>query len=140
MTCPADRVMRRVSRTHTPRADGRRVVELRFEQAETACQPCSLSGRCLGKQSRRRTVRRLEQQHLLEAQKEKMNSSAGQRSNITRKCQIERRFADSKSHRDGSRLHGRGLRRAKTETGLLVVAQNALTLYTLAKCRPPPEN
>lgn len=140
MTCPADHTMRRVSRTRTPRADGRRVAELRFEQAETTCQACSLSGNCLGKDSRRRTVRRLEDQHLLNAQKEKMDSPAGRRSNSTRKRQIERRFADSKSHRDGACLHGRGLRRAKTEIGFLAVAQNALTLFTLASSRQTPKN
>ena len=140
MTCPAGHQMRRVSRTNTPRADGRRVVELRFEQNESACQACQLSGSCLGKNSCRRTVRRLEEQHLLDAQKKKMDSEAGRRSNKIRKSQVERRFADSKSHRDATKLHGRGLSRAKPEIGLLVVAQNALTLYNLVKRKLPPPN
>lgn len=138
MTCPADQVMRRVSRTNTPRADGRRVVELRFEQDVSVCKSCQLSGTCLARGSARRTVRRLEEQHLLDAQKQKMDSKVGRWSNTKRKSQIERRFADGKSHRDAARLHGRGIRRAKTETGLTVVAQNALTLYKLEKNRPPP--
>jgi hypothetical protein len=69
----------------------------------------------------------------LGAQKEKMDSEAGRLSDKTRKSQVERQFADSKLHRDATRLHCRGLRRAKTETGLLVLAQNALTLHNLEK-------
>lgn len=135
MTCPADHPMRQVSRTHTPRADGRRVVELRFEQDKPVCQACQLSGSCLSKNSCHRSVRRLEKQHLLDAQKAKMDSEKGRRSIKVRKSQVERRFADSKSHRDAIRLHCRGLSRAKAEIGLLVVAQNALTLYKLGKRR-----
>ncbi|HUG70683.1 MAG TPA: transposase, partial [Pirellulaceae bacterium] len=70
---------------------------------------------------------------LMDAQKEKMKSDAGVASGRQRKMRIERRYGDSKKHRGGSELHGRGLTRATAETGLMVVAQNCLTLYLLAK-------
>lgn len=133
LRCPAGELMRQVSRSKDPRADGRHVIELRFEQDESHCAGCELADRCLAPGSSRRTVRRLEDQSLMDAQKEKMKSDAGVASGRQRKMRIERRYGDSKKHRGGSELHGRGLTRATAETGLMVVAQNCLTLYLLAK-------
>ena len=133
LCCPAGHTMRRVSRSKDPRADGRHVIELRFEQNEDHCGSCSLAADCLSSGSSRRTVRRLEDQHIMDAQKEKMNSEAGVRSCRLRKMRIERRYGDSKKHRGGSEFHGRSLSRATAETGMMVVAQNVLTLYLLAK-------
>lgn len=41
---------------------------------------------------------------------------------------VELAYADSKGNRRLQRFHGRGLARARTETGLMVVAQNLLRL------------
>ena len=125
--------MRRVSRSKDPRADGRYVIELRFEQTPERCKGCELASRCLSSDATRRTIRRLEDQPLVEAQKEKMESDEGAESAKIRSRQIERRFGDSKLHRGGNQLHGRGLSRATAETGMMVVAQNILTLYLLEK-------
>lgn len=133
LSCPAGHSMRQVSRSKDPRADGRHVIELRFEQEVTQCAGCGLAERCLASGSKRRTVRRLESQSVMDAQKEKMATQAGVASGRHRKMRIERRYGDSKKHRGGSELHGRGLLRATAETGLMVVAQNILTLYLLAK-------
>jgi transposase len=131
--CPAGLEMKRVSRSKDPRADGRHVIELRFEQSESRCAVCESAGRCLASGSRRRTIRRLEDQPLMDAQKVKMESQAGVASNRRRKMQIERRYGDSKKHRGGGQFHGRNLERATAETGMMVVAQNCLTLYLLGK-------
>jgi len=131
--CPAGHSMRRVSRSKDPRADGRHVIELRFEQEVTHCGGCELAARCLATGSSRRTVRRLEDQHVMDAQKQKMESDAGIESSRVRKMRIERRYGDSKKHRGGGEHHGRGLSRTTAETGMMVVAQNILTLYLLVK-------
>lgn len=133
LACPAGHAMRQVSRSKDPRADGRHVIELRFEQSEQACAGCPLADRCLAEGSRRRTARRLEDQSLMDRQREKMASEAGTRSGRVRKMRIERRYGDSKKHRGGGELHGRGLARATAEMGLMIVAQNCLTLYLLVK-------
>lgn len=133
LCCPAGHSMRRVSRSKDPRAEGRHVIELRFEQDPSRCTTCKLAPRCLALGSRRRTVRRLEDQSLMDRQKAKMKTEAGIASTRQRKMRIERRYADSKQHRGGGQLHGRGSWRATAETGLMVVAQNCLTLYLLAK-------
>lgn len=41
---------------------------------------------------------------------------------------VERGFADLKWHRGLSRFHGRGLERAATELGLLVLVHNLMVL------------
>ncbi len=41
---------------------------------------------------------------------------------------VELAYADSKGNRRLQRFHGRGLARARTETGLMVVAQSLLRL------------
>ena len=125
--------MRQVSRSRDPRADNRYVIELRFEQSEQRCGECELAGQCLASGSKRRTIRRLVKQSLLDAQGLKMDSDEGRATGRQRKIQVERRYGDSKQHRGGSHLHGRGLTRTTGETGLMVVAQNCLTLYNLEK-------
>ena len=125
--------MRQVNRSKDPRADNRFVMQLRFEQSTERCSGCQLAGQCLSTGSKRRTIRRLENQLLLDAQVLKMESDEGRASGRQRKIQVERRYGDSKKHRGGSQLHGRGLRRATAETGLMVVAQNCLTIYNLEK-------
>ncbi len=132
LTCPGGHTMRRVSRSRCPRADGRYVIELRYEQEVDTCRSCPLANECLGAGSLRRTVRRLENQYLLDQQQAKMKSEQGRASFRLRK-NVERRFGDRILHRGGEQLSGRGLWRAKTEAGLLAVAQNVLTLLGLRK-------
>ena len=131
MTCPGGFAMKLVSEVQMPRADGRRVGELRFEQSVEHCRDCPLSSRCLGGKAKRRTVSRQSDQAILDAQKQKMESPAGKRSQRLRGQVIERRFADGKKHRGQGIQNGRGLARVKAEVGLLVVAQNTLTLWLL---------
>lgn len=133
LSCPSGHPMRRVSRSKDPRADGRYVVQLRFEQKSNLCGSCELGTRCLASGASRRTVRRLEDQAILDSQREKMETEAGIASGRQRKMRIERRYGDSKKHRGGRDLHGRGLSRAAAETGLMVVAQNCLALYLMVK-------
>ena len=62
-----------------------------------------------------------------------MDSDEGRASVRRRSIQVERRHGDSKKHRGGRELHGCGLSRATAETGLTVLAQNALALHNLRK-------
>ena len=48
---------------------------------------------------------------------------------------IERAFADAKEHRNLRKLHGRGLKRARAEVGLVVLAQTALMIQRLRQAR-----
>jgi len=133
MTCPGGHAMKFVKEVQVPRADGRTLGELRFEQSPSVCAGCKLASRCLGPTSKRRTVSRQSEQHVLDRQKEKMDTVEGRRSQKRRAQVIERRFADGKQHRNQGVQNGRGLMRVLAEVGLLVVAQNTLTLFNLEK-------
>ena len=133
MTCPAGHGMKFVKEVQVPRADGRTLGELRFQQSASVCSGCELARRCLGAKSKRRTVARQSEQRVLDKQKEKMAGVEGCSSQRLRAQVIERRFADGKQHRNQDVQNGRGLTRVKAEVGLLVVAQNTLTLYNLEK-------
>jgi transposase len=135
LSCPAGHPMRQVSRSKDPRDGGRHVIELRFEQNPERCCGCELATRCLASGSKRRTVRRLEDQAIMDAQNRKMQTQEGITSKRIRKMRVERRYGDSKKHRGGTQLHGRGLSRADAETGLMVVAQNCLSLFLIEKRR-----
>ena len=53
---------------------------------------------------------------------------------------VERSFGDAKGNRLVVRFHGRGLSRARAETGLLVLAQNLLLLDKLERNVPNPND
>ena len=135
LTCPAGHAMKLVREVQVPRADGRCVGELRYEQSVQHCSGCPLASRCLGGKAQRRTVSRQSDQAILDAQKQKLQSPAGKRSQRLRGQVIERRFGDGKKHRGQGIQNGRGLARVKAEVGLLVVAQNTLTLWLLENRR-----
>ena len=131
LTCPAGHAMKLAREVQVPRACGRTVGELRFEQSVGECSKCSLAYRCLGNGVKRRTVSRQSEQHLLDFQQQKMLSEKGKRSQRLRGQVIERRFGDGKQHRNQGIQNGRGVWRVRAEVGLLVVAQNTLTLHNL---------
>lgn len=133
MTCPGGHAMKFIKEVQVPRADGRMLGELRFEQSASLCSACPLAFRCFGGKSKRRTVARQTEQRVLDAQKQKMDSEQGKQSGRLRGQVIERRFADGKLHRNQETQNGRGLHRVRPEVGLLAVAQNTLTLYNLEK-------
>ena len=133
MTCPSGHLMQLVSRSKDPRAEGRFVIELRFEQSESLCQACPLKDQCLSNDSQRRTARRLESQSVIDQQVEKMKSPAGLASQKRRKEMVERMHGDGKTHRDGESFCCRGRKRAAAEAGLMVVAQNSFLIQKLRK-------
>ncbi len=133
VTCPGGHGMPLVRRVEVERADGRRSPELRFEQSPEICAECPLKSRCLKGNAKRRTVSRQENQKLADDQAAKMKTPAGERSTKLRAAVSERRFADAKQHRDGGQQHGRTLVVVAAAVGLMVLAQNALTLLGLRK-------
>ena len=133
LTCPQGHDMKLLRTAQVPRADGRRLGQYLFEQSVEYCQRCPLASRCLSGKAKQRKVSRQVEQPLLDLQIKKMASERGKRSQRLRAQTIERRFADGKRHRGQGQQNGRGLLRVKAEVGLLVLAQNTLTLYNLIK-------
>jgi hypothetical protein len=94
-----------------------------------------MAGKCLNPGAQCRAINRLEGQELLDAQRDIMTMPENQSRYRLRSQTVELAYADSKGNRRLQRFHGRGLARARTETGLMVVAQNLLHLDRLEKNR-----
>ena len=71
-------------------------------------------------------IKRMEGEELVEAQRLKMLDGKVKQRYSLRGQTVERGFGDAKGNRRVDRFHGRGLARARTETGLLALAQNLL--------------
>ncbi|HYJ03814.1 MAG TPA: transposase [Chthoniobacterales bacterium] len=127
--CPEGHFLDYQDRSYRQRRDGERLLEFRFRLTPEICQACPLAAQCLQPGAKCRTIKRLEGQELLDAQRTKMTPETASKSRRIRSQTVERAFADVKEHRKLRRLHGRGLARAKAEIGLNVLAQNALTLF-----------
>lgn len=124
--CPEGHELNYCGRVRKQRHGDRTIWESRYRCSPSTCAACPLAKQCLREGSASRMIKRLEGQELLEAQREKMNRPDVQARYASRGETVELSFADARSHRRLVRFHGRGLSRARTETGLLVLAQNLL--------------
>jgi len=131
--CPQGHRLEYLDRARKQRHGDRQLWEFRYRCDPTHCGACLLADRCLRPQSACRTIKRLEGQELLDAQRTKMADPAVQARYRLRGQTVELAFADSKGNRRLTRFHGRGRSRARTETGLMVVAQNLLRLDRLER-------
>lgn len=133
--CPAGHTLDYADRERKPRFGGQHLWEYRYRCDAAHCSACPLAEACLKPGAKRRTINRLEGQELVDAQRAKMALPENQ-ARYKLRCQtVELAYADCKYNRRLERFHGRGLARARTETGLMVVAQNLLRLDRLAKKR-----
>ena len=114
-----------------PRRQGESLVLHEYQCPAEHCRECPLRARCVKDPDKGRIVTRAEGEELLEAHRVKMATPEAKALKKLRGQVIERGFGDAKQHRNLRRLHGRGLHRAKAEIGLVVLAQNALTLHRL---------
>jgi hypothetical protein len=113
------------------RRDDETVVQYRFHCPAEHCRVCPRRESCVRDPEKGRTVKRLEGEELLEAHKAYMSTAEAKAILRLRGSVIERCFGDAKEHRNLHRLHGRGLKKAKVEIGLIVLVQTAFTLKRL---------
>lgn len=132
-TCPMGHTLDYKGKERKRRRNDEYVFEQRFHCPAEHCRDCPLRQRCVKDPERGRTVKRLEGQELLDAHAAKMKTPIGKAKRKRRGQVIERAFADVKQHRQVRRLHGRGIRRARAEIGLVVLAQTAQTIIRLRK-------
>ncbi len=131
--CPGGHKLGYLYQETMDRTGGRKVKMGRYHCSSDHCTVCPLAASCVKNASCGRTVKRLDGQELLDAQRERMQQPEQQELLRQRGAIVERSIADTKAHRDGRRLHGRGLQRAIAEIGLKVMTQNLLTLHRLRK-------
>lgn len=138
--CPQGRRLDYRDRTRKRRHSGRKLWEYRYSCDSIHCGACPLAEKCLRPGARCRTIKRLEGQELIDAQREKMATEQTQSRYRVRGQTVELAYADSKGNRCLTRFHGRGPQRALTETGLMVMAQNLRRLDRLQQDLLKPEN
>jgi transposase len=131
--CPEGHRLDYKGKEQKPRRDDQKVTQHRYHCPAEHCRACPLRERCVKDPEKGRTVKRLEGEEIIEAHKEWMKTEEAKAANRLRGSVIERCFGDAKQHRNLRCLHGRGLKRAKAEIGLVVLVQTALTLARLRK-------
>lgn len=131
--CPAGHQLNYHSKQTRKRHGGRTLTQFRYHCPGKFCSSCPLSSGCVSSPSRGRTVTRMDGQELLDAQREKMADEPTKARYRVRSQTVERGFGDAKGNRRFDRYHGRGIRRVRCETGLLVFAQNLLRLDSLQR-------
>ena len=97
------------------------------------CQGCPLQPRCATKPGSGRSVTRQEHEELIEALRSRMATPEAKALYRLRSQKVELVNGDWKQHRQLRRFSARGLKRVRCEVGLIVLAQNLLTLLTEEK-------
>jgi transposase len=100
------------------------------------CQACPRQSACTRTPHKGRTVSRMENEELLDALRERMQTAAARKEYKLRSQTVELSYADLKEHRDLRRFHGRGLPRVTAEVGCLVVTHNALFVESQVNRQP----
>lgn len=109
-------------------------VELRhYRCAPEHCQRCPLRDRCTPNPARGRSISRGEHEELIERLRARMATDEAKALYRLRSQTVELVNADWKAHRQLRRFSGRGLRRARIEVGLIVLAHNLVTLLAEEK-------
>ncbi len=136
--CPMGHRLEHKRQQTRARRHGDSVIVHQFQCSPEHCRTCPLRERCVRDPEKGRMVTRMEGQELLDAHRQRMQTPEAKAQRRMRGSVIERCFGDAKQHRNLRRLHGRGLQRARAEVGLLVLAQNAMTLTRLARTAVNP--
>lgn len=129
--CPAGHKLACTGRERKQRHSGQSIWESRYRCGKVHCGSCPLAKQCLRPGSSSRTIKRLDGQELVDAQRAKMVDIDVRKQYSKRGQTVELGFADAKTHRGFQRFHGRGLDRVRSETGLLFLSQNLLRLERL---------
>jgi transposase len=92
------------------------------------CQACPRQSACTKTPEKGRSVSRMQNEDLLDALRERMQTAAAKTLYKQRSQTVELNYADLKEHRGMRRFHSRGRRRVTAEIGLLVLAHNLLAV------------
>jgi hypothetical protein len=131
--CPEHQRLRFRSTEKRRRADGHEELQKRFKTDRGVCASCPCRSACTPSKEGRE-MRRGQYEDHVSAHRIKMETPEAKAISKKRGQVIERCFADVKEHRGLRRHTGRGLRRAKIDSGLAVLLHN---LVVIQKTRQP---
>ena len=117
------------------RANGETIPFDVYRASPLDCTACPLQARCTTVPEKGRTVRRDPHQEEIDRLKTRMQTDQAKRLYKRRGQTIERVFADFKEHRNLRRFRGRGLTRARTQTGLTVLGHNLRIISKLREIK-----
>lgn len=135
--CPEGHRLTYKNREKKARMGGRFLYQSRYQCSAELCEACPLAASCLSGKGPR-MIRRTEGEELMEAQRETMSTDEAKARYRLRSQTVERGFGDAKGNRRVDRFHGRGISRARCETGLLILAQSLLRLDNLQRAAVNP--
>lgn len=133
--CPEGHVLQFERCQRVPRANGQSVGSRLFRCRPEHCRTCPRRDACTPNPDKGRSVSRLDNEELLEALRERMQTDDAKALYRLRAAHIELRFADLKEHRKLRRLNSRTLPRARAEVATAVLTHNLLTLHRMQSKR-----
>jgi transposase len=126
--CPAGHRLELVSRGREGRAGGAEVGHRQYRCPPRYRRECPLAARCTKAPQKGRTIKRSDEEELVEALRRRMGAESGRERYKLRKQTVELGNADFKAHRGLLRFHSFGLDGAKAQVGLLVLRHNGKVL------------
>jgi len=127
--CPQGHRLPWIGQQKRPQADGEINVMHSYRCSPVHCCACPLNKRCTTNPKRGRAVKRSEHEPLIDAHRARMATEEAKALYRRRKQTVELGFADVKQHRALRRFPRRGLLRARTHLGLLVLVHNLLEYH-----------
>jgi hypothetical protein len=119
------------------RREGEEVEVWQYRCAAEHCLSCPLALRCTKSPHKGRTIKRMVEDGLVVALRERMGSEAGKALYRLRKQTVELGFADSKCRRGLNPIRGFGMAVARGQTGWCVLAHNGLALMRASRKKAP---
>lgn len=123
--CPEGHPLRWTDRLKQRRADHTVTLDI-YTCSPEHCLQCPRQTACTRTPRKGRSVSRMENEHLLDALRARMQTEEAKQLYRLRSRTVELNYADIKEHRGLRRFHSRGRPRAITAIGLLVLAHNLL--------------
>jgi Transposase DDE domain len=118
------------------------LIEYQYRCPGQHCQVCPRQSQCTRTPQKGRIIKRSQYDELWDDLRERMRRVQSQVLYRLRKQTVERQIADLKEHRGLRRFTCYGLRRARIQIGLLILAHNGLALLKARSQRqrnaPPP--
>jgi transposase len=133
--CPQGHPLAWIGQQKRPQASGEINIMHSYRCSPHHCCACPLSKRCTINPKRGRSVKRSEHEPLIDAHRARMATAEAKALYKRRKQTVELGFADVKQHRALRRFPRRGLQRARTHVGLLLLAHNLLAYQSVAARR-----
>jgi hypothetical protein len=130
--CPEGHLLHFDSCRRVPRSGGQRVQLALFRCPPAYGGGCARRHECTPTPEKGRTVSRLDNEELLDALRQRMQTAEVRGLYRQRAQTVELAFAEMKHHRSLRRLTGRGLRQAEAQVAAFVLGHNLLTLLRKA--------